>query len=421
MKKFNLMMLISFVIYITCAMGVGYYITQNEQKSTYAYRIDVNRIINELQDEKDLKDIDLTSYKNITKVTFLDQSDAQVSNITTFYEDKNEPYIITPWIKDNQIKGYLRFDYHINQGQTHLLSIMETILIIVEGCVLILLWYIRKHLIKPFDQLSELPESFAKGHYKENIKVEKSRYLQRFLWGMSQMQDTLDITKKRQIELLREKKQMHLSLSHDIKTPLNLIKLYSKALKEHVYDTNQQQSQIYDKINDKCEEIERYVNEIMKTSREDILDLQVEKGEFYLYDLIQRILHTYQEQCAYRQIELRVGPCENRLLYGDIDRSQEVLENLFENAFKYGDGRWIEISFYEEDGCQLIRVYNSGDIIEERELVHLFESFYRGSNAQHQNGNGLGLYIARTIMRKMEGEIFVQQEKDGMSFTLVFH
>ena len=93
----------------------------------------------------------------------------------------------------------------------------------------------------------------------------------------------------------------------------------------------------------------------MKTSRENILDLQVEKGEFYLYDLMKRVLDTYKEQCVLRQIELYVGPCENRLLYGDIDRSQEIFENLFENAFKYGDGRLIEITFYEEDGCQLIQ------------------------------------------------------------------
>lgn len=421
MKKFNLILPVSVVIYLICAIIVGYHMTHFQQATSYAYRIEVNRIMEELQAGKTIDELDMKAYQAITAVTYLDANDKQTTQIVSFYEDQDTPYVITPWIKDGQIEGYLRFDYHIQKSQKHIFLIVEGILFFVEVLVFILLWYLKKHLIKPFQQLSTLPESFAKGHYKTNIKVEKSRYLQRFLWGMSQMQDSLDISRKRQIELLKEKKQMHLSLSHDIKTPLNLIKLYCKALKEHVYETQNQQIQIYDKIDDKCDEIERYVNEIMKNSREDILDLQVEKGEFYLFDLMKRVLDTYKEQCVLRQIELYVGPFENRLLYGDIDRSQEIFENLFENAFKYGDGRRIEITFYEEDGCQLIRVFNTGQGMEERELVHLFESFYRGSNAQHQNGNGLGLYIAQTLMRKMEGEIFVQQEKDGLAFILVFH
>ena len=413
MRKFNLFLPVSILIYMICAIVVGYHMVHLQQTSSYAYRIEVNRIMEELQAGKTIDELNIKAYQTITAVTYLDANDKQTTQMVSFYEDKDTPYVIMPWMKDGQIEGYLRFDYHIQKSQKHIFLIVEGILFIVEVFVFTLLWYLKKHLIKPFQRLSTLPESFAKGHYKSSIKVEKSRYLQRFLWGMSQMQDSLDTSRKRQIELLKEKKQMHLSLSHDIKTPLNLIKLYCKALKEHVYESYDQQAH--------RPKEEMPISSFSVTLIINILDLQVEKGEFYLYDLMKRVLDTYKEQCVLRQIELYVGPCENRLLYGDIDRSQEIFENLFENAFKYGDGRLIEITFYEEDGCQLIRVFNTGQVLEERELVHLFESFYRGSNAQHQNGNGLGLYIAQTLMRKMEGEIFVQQEKDGMAFIMVFH
>ncbi len=97
----------------------------------------------------------------------------------------------------------------------------------------------------------------------------------------------------------------------------------------------------------------------------------------------------------------------------------EVFGNIFENAFKYGDGRRIEISFYEEDYCQLIRVFNTGTPVSEKEFVHLFDSFFRGENTRGQQGNGLGLYICREIMHKMDGEIFAECETDGMAFTVV--
>ena len=97
----------------------------------------------------------------------------------------------------------------------------------------------------------------------------------------------------------------------------------------------------------------------------------------------------------------------------------EVFENLFENAFKYGDGRRIEISFYEEDYCQLIRVFNTGQSVAQNDFAHLFDSFYRGENTNGRQGSGLGLYICREIMHKSGGEIFANVEEEGMAFTIV--
>ncbi|MDF2675402.1 MAG: sensor histidine kinase, partial [Clostridiales bacterium] len=58
--------------------------------------------------------------------------------------------------------------------------------------------------------------------------------------------------------------------------------------------------------------------------------------------------------------------------------------------------------------------------ISQNEFNHIFESFYRASNAKDKPGNGLGLYICKAIMEKMDGEIFAECESEGMSFTLVF-
>ena len=96
----------------------------------------------------------------------------------------------------------------------------------------------------------------------------------------------------------------------------------------------------------------------MKQSRHDILDIQVQNSEFYLKELIDKAVHAYKEPLRLRRMELVVKPYENLLLKGDLERSFEVVENIMENAFKYGDGRRIEISCYEEDYCQLIRIFN---------------------------------------------------------------
>ena len=91
-----------------------------------------------------------------------------------------------------------------------------------------------------------------------------------------------------------------------------------------------------------------------------------------------------------------------------------------ENSVKYGDGKNVSIDFSEEDGCILVTVRNSGCTLEDTDLPHVFESFWRGTNAEKITGSGLGLYISRKLMRKMNGEIFAEIRDGYMYVTAVF-
>ena len=97
----------------------------------------------------------------------------------------------------------------------------------------------------------------------------------------------------------------------------------------------------------------------------------------------------------------------------------EVLQNIFENAIKYGDGRFIGVSFEDEDGARLISVTNSGCTLSEEELGHIFDSFYRGSNVGSRGGSGLGLYICKKLMGRMKGDVFAQILDGDMKVTVV--
>ena len=91
----------------------------------------------------------------------------------------------------------------------------------------------------------------------------------------------------------------------------------------------------------------------------------------------------------------------------------EVLQNIIENAIKYGDGRkiWLEIN-REEDEYGII-VSNTGCRLPDKELPHIFDSFFRGSNVEKKPGSGLGLYICRQLMHLMEGEVTASVISDG--------
>lgn len=287
------------------------------------------------------------------------------------------------------------------------------------AAVLCVLLYIRFEILRPFHQFSQLPYQLSKGNLTVPLQENKYRLFGRFLWGMDLLREHLEEQKKRELKLQREKKLLLLSLSHDLKTPLSAIKLYARALGRNLYKNEEKNQEIAEHINQKADEIEKYISEIVRASNEDFLDFQVENQEIYIGKVLEEIRAYYQEKMVLNQIDFRMETSRNCLVYADFDRLVEVIQNVVENAIKYGDGVWIEIDACRQDEEYFIKIRNSGSQLAPKELPHIFDSFFRGSNVEKQAGSGLGLYICRQLMHRMEGEITAAvDEKDIMTVVV---
>ena len=339
------------------------------------------------------------------------------------FEDTDNFYSTDSDYVIRRINGELyRFDYSENSGtdKARLIITVNVILGVMALVIIGVMLYIKHKILKPFDRLTDIPYELSKGNLTSPVKETKNRFFGRFIWGVDILRENMEQQKERELSLQRDKKMLLLSLSHDIKTPLSAIKLYSKALSKGLYDSKEKQLEIAESINTKADEIESYVTQIITASREDFLSLEVNMGEFYLSELITNIKQYYTEKLMLIKTDFTVDSYTDCLLGGDIDRSVEVIQNIMENAVKYGDGKSIGISFAEEEGCILITVTNSGCTLVDTDLPHIFESFWRGENAVNQKGSGLGLYICKQLMRKMNGEVFAEIKNGTMMVTAVF-
>lgn len=421
MKKFDKIIAIVVFVYLVISLGLLALLQGINNQSSSEYKVEINRIYLGLVEDTSFTEPDLISYEFVKSVSFLPESkQTGKDDIDKFYKSTNSlQYEIKPWYNGDKLFGYLRFNYVNMNPHNSILFKVEFMLFIFAAIIILVLLYIRNSILKPFNILSEMPYQLSKGNLKEDLKENKNRYFGKFVWGINVLRENLDYHKIKELKLEKEKKLLLLSISHDIKTPLSTIKLYAKAIEDGIYDTNEKKILAAKQIQEKSFEIENFVKEIIKTSSEDILEIEVNNSEFYLKDLIDKVIVTYKEKCVLKMIDFFVEDYSNKLVKGDLDRAFEVIGNIIENAFKYGDGNEIKISFYEEDYCQLIKIFNSGQTISENEFNHIFDSFYRASNATDKQGNGLGLYICKYIMGKMDGEIFAECEKEGMSFTLV--
>ena len=304
----------------------------------------------------------------------------------------------------------------------------RNIYLVVNGVLLMsgvflsgILLYVRNRILKPFHQLSELPYELSKGNLTVPLKENKNRYFGRFLWGMDVLREHLEESRAREYELQKEKKLLLLSLSHDIKTPLSAIKLYAKAISKNLYKEEAKKQEIVENISGKVDEIEGLLSQIVTASQEDFLHFDVENGEFYIRSAIEQIQDYYTEKMELNQIMFEVGAYTNCLVYGDENRLVEVLQNIIENAIKYGDGKNIRLSFEKSSEAFEVSVWNTGNTLEQKELPHIFDSFFRGSNVGKKQGSGLGLYICRCLVHQMEGEIFAQCVENEMIIKVAVH
>ena len=407
MKAFNkiFVAVIAMIILIFAVFNLLFASSDNTD-SGRPYRVEINRLVFEIE-QSGFDSVDMSGCEYVT----------HIEKYRDKFYDSDSDYTI------REINGVLyRFDYttDMESDKSSVMLMVNIILGILSAMIIGVLIFIRIKILLPFENLTNVPYELSKGNLTCPIKEDKSRFFGRFIWGVDLLRENMEQQKQRELDLQRDKKMLLLSLSHDIKTPLSAIKLYSKALSKGLYDGREKQIEIAESINTKADEIESYVLQIITASREDFLSLEVEMGEFYLSELISKIKLYYTEKLRLIRTDFFVGSYMDRLLKGDLDRSVEVLQNVMENAIKYGDGKSIDIQISEEDGCLLITVRNSGCTLSENELPHIFESFWRGENAENEKCSGLGLYINRQLMHKMNGEIFAEIKDGFISVSMVF-
>lgn len=401
MRDFRRLCIVVITVFLLLTAVLNIFLVGVNDHSKGIYRVEAKRLADEIAETGEFE---LEKYPHITGVFKADDGELYTSD---------EHYLII------EAGGTLyRVEYTVGNGQ-HSIAVVDCVLGVLFLLMIGLLYYIWGHIIVPFGRLNDVPQELARGNLAVPIPEEKSRFFGKFTWGVNLLRESIEDSRKKEITMQRDKKLLLLSLSHDIKTPLSAIKLNARALARGLYKDEEKQRVAAVHINTRADEIERFVSEITKAASEDFMSFEVTQGEAFLSDIITRIDARYASRLAMSGTEFAIQKYDDCILFCDSDRLAECLQNLIENAIKYGDGRRIEISFDIMDGCELITVSNTGCTLETKELPQIFESFHRGNNADRVQGNGLGLFICRRLMGLMNGEVYADIRDECFCITLV--
>jgi len=220
-----------------------------------------------------------------------------------------------------------------------------------------------------------------------------------------------DITHFKELDTM--KSDFVATVSHDLRSPLTLMRGYATML-EMVGEINEQQQGYVRKIIIGVENMSRLVNNLLDLGRIEVgVGLQVENVS--VLDILERVTSTLQLQATQKNISLNVELPKDmpNVIQADQALLHQAVYNLVENALKYTpEGGSVTINASTKDNSLIFSIADNGIGISPDDLPRLFEKFYRGSQreARAQHGTGLGLAIVRSIAERHGGRVWVDSK-----------
>lgn len=270
--------------------------------------------------------------------------------------------------------------------------------------------YLNRVMIKPFQKLKGFAERIAGGNLDIPLEMDRHNLFGAFTESFDIMRSELKKARKAEAKANADKKELVAKLSHDIKTPVASIKAASEvgaALTE-----NERQKDNYAQIIHKADQINTLITNLFTATLEELKQLTVTPADIESRD-IGELLHN--ADYLRRTVIPDIPEC---MIYADKLRLQQVFDNIFANSYKYA-GTNIETAVYMDNSRLAVSIEDYGGGVSGDEVLIIKEKFRRGSNAENIEGAGLGLYISDYFMKEMNGELTVENGKEGLRVTAV--
>ena len=321
--------------------------------------------------------------------------------------------IILDLIVDEKVIGKIL----IKNNTTYLIkqyksSILYSIIITVFIQLLIIIIYIYKldkSIIKPFKKLNGFAERVAGGNLDIPLDMDRAHLFGEFTEAFDIMRSELKKARIAEKEANDAKKELVAKLSHDIKTPVASIKSTSEIGYEYTKD--EKIKNYFNQINIKTDQIKLLVDNLFNSSINDIKEIDVNPSNYNSSILKGLIINS---DYLNKLNNFEIPDCN---IYIDKVRIQQVFDNIINNSYKYANTK-IDIEVIENNDYLTISFRDYGNGVDEIELPILTEKYKRGKNVKDKDGAGLGLYITKYFMDKMNGELKLENTNPGFKVII---
>ena len=231
-----------------------------------------------------------------------------------------------------------------------------------------------------------------------------------------------DITQMERLE--RTRREYVSNVSHELRTPLTAMRALVEPLSEGMVTEEADRQRYYGIILREIQRLSRLINDQLELSRLQSGTLAIQKSLMSLDDVVYDVCDRYSTIAAEHGLELKLGTDFSQCpqVYANADRVEQMLIILVDNAIKYTERGSVTVWADWDDERVVMHVKDTGIGIEENDLPYVFDRFYKVDKAHSGKGSGLGLSIAKELLKQMDEEIWVTSEKgEGTEFSFTIH
>lgn len=278
---------------------------------------------------------------------------------------------------------------------------------------------ISRSIAAPVKAIAQASRRIADGNYSERVQVPGIEQqadideIGRLGANFNHMAESLEKTETMRRQLLAD-------VSHELRTPLTTIRGTAEGLMDGVV---QPELETYQVLLAEAERMQQLVEDIQELSQVEAGQYQLQKTTFPLKELLTRLEKRFDFQFREAGIRLHIPDPGDAKMRADINRIDQVLQNLVGNALKYTNpGGRVEVSVSQDETGTQFSVADNGSGLTREDLELVFTRFYRVdvSRARESGGSGIGLTIAKNWVEAHGGKIWAESEGLGKGSTFRF-
>lgn len=266
------------------------------------------------------------------------------------------------------------------------------LLIVAGGSLLVsflLSWYLAKSFLKPIREITDCAELLAKEQY--NIEFPRSGYTE-----IATLSDTLKLAADAMVNYEKNRRDMIANVSHDMRTPLTIIKAYAEMIRTISGDDPEKRKQHLDVIISQSDSLSEFVNQTLELSRLQSRTLELDREIFSLSELIRSVCAHFRAIDQGKH-EFRLFLDHDTTVWADPGRVEQIVQNLVNNSLKYG-GDVIDLKVHRSQEAVRLEIADYGEGIPREKLPYVWTKYYRANPYGRENGNaGVGLSIVKEI------------------------
>lgn len=324
------------------------------------------------------------------------------------YEDTDKQGSIRYVVQKNTAYGHPLYQVSF-LGKSEEDNFIQTLLLnfmVFAGITLIISWFfslfIARYLTRPLIKMQQHVKRIANRNWHEPLEVEQGDEI-------GQLAGSIETMRRQLVRQDEAQQSMLQNISHELKTPVMVIRSYAKAMQDGVYPKGDLAGSIQ-VIDEECARLEKLVKQLLYLTRLDYLVTREQVDQqIQLAKLVEKTVQLLYLQRPEISRHLNLQPV---IMAGNEETLRVMIENLLENHLRYAVSRLeITLGLNSEQNEAVLCFWNDGSPIEPHIYNQLFQPFHKGSKGKF----GLGLTIVQRIVKMYRGQVSLNNERGGVS------